>query len=1081
MHRLRRDDQSEQQVRRLKRALVAVTRCGQALMHASDERHLIKQTCNIIVQAGFHFAWVGIAEPGGEKIVRPIAWSGHEAGYLSHVKMTWSDSILGHGPAGNAIRTGRPRVVQDVAKDPDFGPWHMEAKKRGYRSVCALPLLVNSVSIGCLSIYANEPHAFDDHQIELFATFAETLSYGIKALRLQKDQRDVQERLRQAEEVAYLAAQAAGVGTWDWDMQTNEIQWSETTKALFGLSGAQDMTYELFLSMVHPEDRENLEQAVRKALEDKSDYRAEARILHRNGQVRWMSAHGKAFHNDQGKPVRMRGITVDTTEQHRAEQERQKLVAVVQHSPDFIGIATPEGQVLFVNQAGQKMLGIESDAKVTSSQIWDYFLPEEGARFAREALPVILSGKPWHGEIALKHFVTSEPFPVDMRAFGILDGQGRVVGLANVSRDIGERKRVEEAVHESEDRYRDLVEHSNDLICTHDLDGKVLSANAAATKFTGYSEDELRRMNLRDLLAPQFRDQFENYRDEIQAKGAATGFMLVQTKSGERRTWEYANSLRTREGAAPIVRGMARDITAQKRSEMALRQAEEKYRTIFEEAVIGIFQATPEGRYLSVNPELARMMGYRSAEELIAEVSDLGTQAYVDSSQREEFKRLLEESGVVRDFEYQVYHRDGSKVWLSQNARTVRDAKGELLYYEGTVENITERKGLEEQLRQSQRLEAIGQLAGGVAHDFNNLLGVIMGYCELLRGKIGRNETLLSDVAHIHRAADSAATLTRQLLAFSRKQVFQSKVVDLNGVMRDVSKMLQRLIGDDVELVIEPGTRLEMIKADPGQIEQVIMNLAVNARDAMPQGGKLVFETSNAELDEAYAHQHPPTRAGRYILLKVSDTGCGMGADTLSHIFEPFFTTKEMGKGIGLGLSIVYGIVKQSGGYIWADSEVERGTTFRIYLPQTSEMREEVILTAGPVHVGGSETILLVEDERDLCEMASLVLKSDGYNVMCAHGGEEAMRLAESQTEPIHLLLTDVVLKGGMNGIELADGLQASRPGVKVLYMSGYSSDLVTKQGILNAESALLLKPFTIDALRLKVREVIEARDIDAA
>jgi PAS domain S-box-containing protein len=552
----------------------------------------------------------------------------------------------------------------------------------------------------------------------------------------------------------------------------------------------------------------------------------------------------------------------------------------------------------------------------------------------------------------------------------------------------------------------------------------------------------------------------------------------VQTKSGERRVWEYDNSLRKRDNGAPIVRGMARDITEQRQSEIALRQAEERYRTIFEEAVIGIFQTTPEGKFLNVNPELARMVGYSTPEELMAEVSDLGSQAYVDPSQRAQFLRLLDETGVVRDFEFQVYHREGGKVWLSQNARVVRNAKGEALYYEGTVEDITERKGLEEQLRQSQRLDAIGKLAGGVAHDFNNLLGVIIGYCDILRGKLGEDDPLASDVGHVRKAADSAATLTRQLLAFSRKQVFQSRVIDLNKVMRDLSKMLHRVIGDDVELSIKGGKRLAMVKADPGQIEQVIMNLAVNARDAMPYGGKLQVETGNVELDEAFAREHPPICPGSYVLLRVRDTGCGMSADTLSHIFEPFFTTKEAGKGVGLGLSIVYGIVKQSGGHIWVSSEPGKGTTMEIYLPPTADPREQMTQVPIPVHVGGTETILLVEDEPDLCEMASMVLTNDGYNVLCAHSGEEAIRIMSAQTKPIHLLLTDVILKGGMSGIDLAERVQGVCPGVKVLYMSGYSSDLVTQSGVPGGESELLSKPFSVDALRLRVRAVIDAPNL---
>ena len=342
---------------------------------------------------------------------------------------------------------------------------------------------------------------------------------------------------------------------------------------------------------------------------------------------------------------------------------------------------------------------------------------------------------------------------------------------------------------------------------------------------------------------------------------------------------------------------------------------EQNYRSMFEEAIIGICQSTPEGRFLSVNPAMARMFGYESPEKLMASITDIPAQLYVDSERREQLKLLLAEHGLVQNFELQIYRKDGSKMWLSANARAiVKNAS--VVRYDGTLEDITERKSLEEQLRQSQKMEAVGRLAGGIAHDFNNAIGVIVGYSSLLKERLSPDDTLHRYAEEVGKAGNRAASLTRQLLAFSRKQVIQPTVLDLNSVVTETEKMLRRLIGEDINLVIIPGSDLGRVRADVGQMDQVLMNLAVNARDAMPLGGNLVIETANAELDGTNLSQHEYVKPGRYVMLSVSDTGCGMDRETQAHIFEPFFTTKGPGQGTGLGLSTVYGIVKQHEGYV---------------------------------------------------------------------------------------------------------------------------------------------------------------------
>jgi PAS domain S-box-containing protein len=392
----------------------------------------------------------------------------------------------------------------------------------------------------------------------------------------------------------------------------------------------------------------------------------------------------------------------------------------------------------------------------------------------------------------------------------------------------------------------------------------------------------------------------------------------------------------------------------------------------------------------------------------------------------------------------------------------------------GMAVDTTERGKLEEQLRQSQKMEAVGRLAGGIAHDFNNLLTIIGGYSQLLLERLQPGERAREQVQEIKKAGERAGALTRQLLAFSRRQVLAPQVLDLNAVVANLEKMLPRLIGEDVELVSRAGPELGRVKADPGQIEQIIMNLAVNARDAMPQGGRLSIETANADLDETFARAHVPTKPGRYVMLSVTDTGVGMDAKVKAHLFEPFFTTKEHGKGTGLGLATVYGIVKQSGGYIWTDSEPGEGTTFSVYLPRVNEAVYAVQPVKSQIRVpDGSETILLVEDEQGVRSMVRGVLKSRGYTVLEASRGDEALQICKRHEGTIHLLLTDVVMPE-MGGRELAKRVVNLRRDAKVLLMSGYTDDAVIRQGELKPGVGLLQKPFTPDALASKVREVLD-------
>jgi PAS domain S-box-containing protein len=505
-------------------------------------------------------------------------------------------------------------------------------------------------------------------------------------------------------------------------------------------------------------------------------------------------------------------------------------------------------------------------------------------------------------------------------------------------------------------------------------------------------------------------------------------------------------------------------------SQEGLRRSEINFRSLVTNAPYGICRCDSTGQLLDANPALLAMLGYSSAKELVG--THLGA-LYADTQHWFELADHLRSAAPFNGLIVEWQRKDDTATVLRVSGRTVSDG-GRGRTFELFAEDVTERRTLEQQLRQSQKMEAVGRLAGGIAHDFNNLLMVISGYSEFLLDRLGPDPALRSPAQEIASAAVRATTLTRQLLAFSRKQMLAPKILDLNGVVTENFKMLTRMIGEDIDLVMVPAADLGSVRADAGQIEQVIMNLAVNARDAMPSGGKLTIETSNVSLDDEYARFHAPLKTGNYVMLAISDTGAGMDSETQSHIFEPFFTTKGP-KGTGLGLSTVYGIVKQSGGYIWVYSEPGKGTTFKIYLPRVAEAAETPALVAIPAESTepGTETILLVEDEANLRYLARQYLEKQGYRVIEAADGAVAMQIAVAHEGVIHLLLTDVIMPG-MNGRELAQRISEIRPNVKILYMSGYTENVIGRNGTLDAGVRLLQKPFSLRDLKSKVREVLD-------
>ena len=947
------------------------------------------------------------------------------------------------------------------------------------------------------------------------------------------------------------------------------------------------------------------------------------------------------------------------------------------------------------------------------------------------------------------------------RAIAVQQSDGRSL-MQGFMLDITERREAESALLKLSRQTNMILNSAGDGIFGLDRGGRLTFVNRASARMLGYEPEEIIGRSGHELWHHTKADGtrypesdcpvFAVLRDGITRNGSEDVFWR---KDGSSFPVEFiSTAIREGEEVAGAVITF-RDITARQRAEKAQKQAEERFRSIFENAVEGIYQSTPDGHFISVNPAMARMFGYASPDEMVGAISDISCQFYIDAANREEFKRAMEKGDFVAGLETQVRRKDGTKIWISETSRAVRNVIGRVCYYEGTIEDvtsrkraeaerhvsfeiihaanvtdnldallhrihqalsrvlyaencfvalydpptalfsfpffadkydvafppqsmdrsctsyvfrqgeamlitqevfdrlavqgevelvgtpspswlgvplrtpsatigvlvvqhyedesaythrdlefltsvggqialaierkraetalreseerlrvlveqlpavlwttdaqlrftssvgaglsrlglkpqevvgkslyeyfetndhsfvpiaahrralkgesvtfhvewgngsyachaeplrdgkglavgvicmaldITDRKQLEAQLRQAQKMEAVGRLAGGIAHDFNNLLMVIQGYTELLLDRLGGEHPLRRNAEQIHDASQRAAGLTRQLLAFSRKQMLDPHILNVQDVVSDMEKMLRRLIGEDIEFVTMNAPELWSVRADRSQIEQVLLNLAVNARDAMPNGGKLTIETANVELDGSYSRQ-AVVEPGEYVMLAVSDTGTGMDASTQAHVFEPFFTTKEKGKGTGLGLATVYGIVKQSGGYIWVYSEVNKGATFKVYLPRVKgEDRPAFKKTELTAPRRGCETILLVEDEKGVRDLAREYLAQEGYEVLEAQNAQDALKIARSHTGDIHLLFTDVVM-AGMSGRQLAGEMEQLRPKIRVLYMSGYTDEAIVHHGLLGRGMVLLQKPFTLNSLAVKVRETLD-------
>jgi two-component system, cell cycle sensor histidine kinase and response regulator CckA len=753
-------------------------------------------------------------------------------------------------------------------------------------------------------------------------------------------------------------------------------------------------------------------------------------------------------------------------------QSEEKYARMVHSSPDAITLRSlPDRRYLEVNEGFTRLIGYSAEEVLgkTPGEL-NLWVEREPHRTTLEKLEA-------EGQ------VTGEEFRFRTKSGEIRYGQVSAVRVAmngkqcmlSVTHDITDRKRAEAELSQ----LASIVESSDDAIVGKTLDGKIVSWNAGAERIYGYAATEVIGQPISILVPGEQRDEVPQIMERLKRDERIQHYETVRVRKGGQRinVSVTISPVKDAEGTIIGASAIARDITERKRVEEKLHESESHFRSLVHDAPYGIYRITLDGRLLQVNPALVKMLGYESDEELMR--CDVEKDICRDPETHQRLVTDYWRKQDFRDVEAQWRRKDGKIITVKMTGHPVLEKADSPAYFEVFAEDITERRSLERQLLQSQKMEAIGRLAGGIAHDFNNLLGVILGHSDILDEQIGADVRLRKSVEATRRAAERAAALTMQLLAFSRKQVIEPIVVDLNASVMEVEKMLHRVIGEDIELAIRLQPDLGRVKADPGQLSQVLMNLAVNSRDAMPNGGKLVIETANMELDDTYGRQHLGAKPGPHVMLAISDTGTGMDSETLSHIFEPFFTTKETGKGTGLGLSMVYGIIKQSNGYIMAYSEPGRGTTFKIYFPSTEESVSPIQKTEQDIQ-SGTETILVVEDEPAVRELTCVLLEDAGYTVLESSGVEDAMETARDVQRKIDLLLTDVVMPR-LDGRELANQMVLLRPDLKVLYMSGYSDDVILHRGVLTQGAVLVQKPFTKRTLLQKVRETLDSQVPDSS
>ena len=775
---------------------------------------------------------------------------------------------------------------------------------------------------------------------------------------------------------------------------------------------------------------------------------------------------------------RVKELEKETIKRMHAEKALQdseeKSRTWLECSPACTKIVDRDFNLKFMSSAGVKALKIDDITQFYGKPYPFSFYPE----LFRRRMAKSLEKAKETGEV-----ITQEASVLDIDGNELwfhstivpVNNEGRFDYNLIVSIDTTEHKQAEEALRASDEKYRDLYNNAPDMFVSVDAKtANILDCNQTLANTLGYTKEEIIGLPIFDVYHPDcMEDVKKTFRLFVQTGKVHDAELVLQRKDGSKIDVSLnVSAVYDEQGQVLYGRSTFRDITERKKAEEALLKQQYFLQKAQEIGQMGFWELDIKNNELVWTDENCRIFGLPIGTELTYETF----LHYVHPDDREHVD--TEWKAALNKKPYDIEHRllvDGKVKWVREKAELEFNEKDECISATGFTQDITERRSTEEQLLQAQKMEAVGTLAGGVAHDYNNILTIIIGNASLALMEVGKDSPLQNKIEEIITAGERAASLTSQLLAFSRKQVIQPKILDLNELLTNIEKMLGRLIEEDIELLMIPETALWRVEVDPGQMEQVIMNMVVNAKDAMPMGGKLTIETANVDLDESYFREHGiEEQSGTYVVMAVSDTGTGMDEETQSHVFDPFFTTKDVGKGTGLGLSTVYGIVKQNKGFVWVYSEPEQGSTFKVYLPKVegdAVLEERERTSVG--EVDGSETVLIVEDDDSLRNLARKTLRNYGYKVLEAENGKDALRISKEHERPIDLMITDVVMPK-MSGKETAERMQSLYPQMKVIYMSGYTDDAIARHRVLEPGLNFLEKPFSPKVLARKVRNVLD-------
>ncbi len=912
---------------------------------------------------------------------------------------------------------------------------------------------------------------------------------AIWALQDITERRSVEEELRRSEARLDVAQVQAEIGSWDLDPVTQTGYWSNEMFRLLAFDPAQGVPpLPAFLEVIHPEDRSRLLEALERASASQEAIAIHVRSDPARAPMRHLISNIQAARDPSGRLRHLFGTLQDVTARVQAEaaaHEGQERLALALRGADLGSwdwdITT---DTVRFDERWTEMLGYglhEIDPHLRS---WERLVHPDDMHDVRAVLDAHLAGQTaaYEVEHRLRHRSGSWVWVLSRGKVIVRDAAGKPLRAVGTHLDVTERRRKDDALRASEHKLAEVFRASPEfIIVSTKAEGRLIEVNPAFLTLFDHDRDAVIGRTAFDIgLWPTPDD-----RDRVVGQLDRRGHLQELETQGRKRTGEIVEVLLS---MAPItidgqecILTLGIDISKRKKAEEALRESARRFERLVQNSSDVTVIADAEGWLRSISGPAKTMLGFEPTELLGLRIFDV-IHTQDAALARTVFSATTANPGIAHRVECRFRHQNGN--WIPTEMVATSWLHDPLVH--GVVLNIrdiserknaeTERARLQEQLQQATKMEAVGRLAGGVAHDFNNLLTVILGFADLAATNLATADPFQRYLKGITQAADSAASLTRQLLAFSRRQIVQPRVLSLNDLVENVRPMLARLIGEDVSLQAVLADDLGATRIDPGQFDQVLANLAVNARDAMPGGGRLTIETANIDLDESYCSSHADVRPGRYVMLAVSDNGQGMDETVKQRLFEPFFTTKTRGRGTGLGLAVTFGIVKQAGGTVEVYSELGRGTTFKFYLPRVTEAAEA--LSEPPLSADvepGYETILLVEDEASVRELAATTLAQLGYEVLVASDGSGALALAERRELPIALLLTDVVMPG-MNGKELAERLRQAHPETRVLYTSGYTEDVIVLHGVLEDHLDFIGKPFSRQALARKVRQILDAQ-----